>query len=386
MNFALSEEQEQLRQQAREILARECPTSRVRKLMASDTAFDPDLARVFAQAGWLGVLVPEDLGGAGLSLLDAVVLLGEMGRAVVPGPFLASSVAATLALRLAGSRAQQKAWLPRIARGEAVATLALAEGPEPRFDGAGIQAKALPREGGFRLEGTKLFVDGANCADLVVGAFRVSPPPARTAKRARSGGLDGVALFAVPRSAPGLAIEPLVAVDETRRSCEVRFSNVKVGREAVLPRSSAALSRVLDAGAIAIAAECLGGAECALERAVEYVRTREQFGRPVGSFQAVQHLAAEAIAAIEPARSLLWYAGWAFDARPKEAPLAAAMAKVACTEVFRAVSRTAIEMFGGIGFTFENDMHLYFKRALANATTFGDASFHRERVAQLAGF
>ena len=124
----------------------------------------------------------------------------------------------------------------------------------------------------------------------------------------------------------------------------------------------------------------------ALELAVEYVRARQQFGRPVGSFQAVQHLAAEAAAAIEPARALLWHAGWAFDSRPREAPLAAAMAKAACAEVFRAVSRTAIEMFGGIGFTFENDMHLYFKRALANATAFGDVSFHRERVAQLAGF
>jgi len=385
LNFALSEEQEQLRHQAREILGHECPPSRVRKLMESESAFDPDLSRVFAEAGWLGILVPEDLGGAGLSLLDAVVLLGEMGRAVVPGPFLASSVAATLALRHAGSRAQQKAWLPRMAKGEAVATLALVEGPEPRFDGVGVQARAHPRADGFRLDGTKLFVDAANSADLMLAAFRRGAPP-REAKPASSGSFDGVALFAVERSAPGLAIEPLVSLDETRRSCEVRFSNVRVGREAVLPRSSAALARVLDGGAIAVAAECLGGAERALELAVDYVRTREQFGRPVGSFQAVQHLAAEAVAAIEPARALLWHAGWAFDARPREAPLAAAMAKVACAEVFRAVSRTAIEMFGGIGFTFENDMHLYFKRALANATAFGDGSFHRERVAQLAGF
>jgi len=384
LNFALSEEHEQLRHQAREILARECPPARVRGVMQSETAFDPDLSRVFAEAGWLGVLVPEELGGAGLGLLDAAVLLGEMGRAVVPGPFLTSSVAATLALRQAGSRAQQETWLPRIARGGSVATLALVEGPEPRFDGAGIQARAQLRADGFRLDGTKLFVDAASAADLVLAAFRLGS--ARKAKAAPRGGFAGVGLFAVERSAPGLAIEPLVSVDETRRSCEVRFSNVRVSRQALLPRSSAALSHVLDGAAIAVAAECLGGAERALELAVEYVRTREQFGRPVGSFQAVQHLAAEAVAAIEPARSLLWYAAWSFDARPSEAPLAAAMAKVACSEVFRAVSRTAIEMFGGIGFTFENDMHLYFKRALANASAYGDASFHRERVAQLASF
>jgi alkylation response protein AidB-like acyl-CoA dehydrogenase len=385
MNFALSEEQEQLRQQAREILGRECPAARVRGLLEGETAFDPDLARVFAEAGWLGVLVPEEFGGAGLGLLDAAVLLEEMGRAVVPGPFLASSVAATLALRQAGSRAQQKTWLPRIANGSSLATLALVEGPEPRFDGAGVRARAQLRADGFRLDGTKLFVDAANAADLVLAAFRFGSTP-RKAKAPPAGGFEGVGLFAVERSAPGLAIERLVSVDETRRPCEVRFSNVRVSREALLPRSSAALSRVLDGAAIAVAAECLGGAERALELAVEYVRTREQFGRPVGSFQAVQHLAAEAVAAIEPARSLLWHAAWSFDARPKEAPLAAAMAKVACGEVFRAVSRTAIEMFGGIGFTFENDMHLYFKRALANATAYGDASFHRERVAQLASF
>jgi alkylation response protein AidB-like acyl-CoA dehydrogenase len=266
-----------------------------------------------------------------------------------------------------------------------VVTLALVEAPEPRFDHVGVRARAKRSGRGFRLEGTKLFVDSANSADLLLAAFRKGAPP-RGAISPRTRRFDGVALFAVERSAPGLEIEALVSVDETRRSCEARFSNVRVAPHAVLPRSSAALPRVLDAGAIAIAAECLGGAERALELAVEYVRVREHFGRPVGSFQAVQHLAAEAAAAIEPARALLWYAAWAFDHRPREAPLAAAMAKVACGEVFRAVSRTAIEMFGGVGFTFENDMHLYFKRALANSTAFGDAPFHRERVAQLAGF
>jgi alkylation response protein AidB-like acyl-CoA dehydrogenase len=293
-------------------------------------------------------------------------------------------VVATLALRRAGSRAQQRSWLPRIAAGDAVATLALLEGPEPRFDGAGVRARARTSANGYRLDGTKLFVEGADCADLLLGAFRVGAPPRNTPSAFSR--FDGVALFAIERPASGLEVEALVSVDETRRTCEVRFSNLGIGRQARLPRSSTALASVLDAGAIAIAADCLGGAERALELAVEYVRAREQFGRPVGSFQAVQHLAAEAVAAIEPARALLWYAGWAFDHRPREAPLAAAMAKASCAQVFRSVSRTAIEMFGGIGFTYENDMHLYFKRALANAAAFGDASFHRERVAQLAGF
>ena len=142
MDFSLSSEQEQLRDQARDLLARECPTARVRKVMEGGSGHDADLARVFAEAGWLGILVPEDLGGAGLSFLDAVVLVGELGRAVVPGPFLASSVGAVLALLHAGNRAQQRAWLPRLAAGEAIATLAVAEGPEPRFDGLGVRARA----------------------------------------------------------------------------------------------------------------------------------------------------------------------------------------------------------------------------------------------------
>jgi alkylation response protein AidB-like acyl-CoA dehydrogenase len=301
----------------------------------------------------------------------------------VPGPFLASSVGAVLALLHGGSRAQQREWLPRIAAGDAIATLAVAEGPEPRFDGLGVTARARTAGSAVRLDGVKLFVDGANVADLVLSAFRTGAPPRRGAG---SPGFSGTALFAVPREAPGVAVTPLVSVDETRRTCEVTFSGVRLPKDAALPRSGRALGRVLDGCAIAVAADCLGGAERALELAVDYVGAREQFGRPVGSFQAVQHMAAEAVALIEPARALLWYAAFAFDARPREAPLAAAMAKAACADVYAAVSRTAIEMFGGIGFTFENDMHLYFKRALANATAYGDSSFHRERVATLAGF
>jgi len=383
MDFSLSSEQEQLRDQARDLLARECPTARVRKVMASDSGHDADLARVFAEAGWLGILVPEDFGGAGLSFLDAAVLAGELGRAVAPGPFLASSIGAVIALLHGGSRAQQRAWLPRIAAGEAIATVAVAEGPEPRFDGIGVKARARAAGSALRLDGVKLFVDGANVADLILAAFRTG---ARTGRGGASPGFEGTALFAVPRETAGVEVEPLVSVDETRRTCEVRFAGVRLPKGAALPHAGRALGRVLDGCAIAVAADCLGGAERALELAVEYVRAREQFGRPVGSFQAVQHMAAEAVALIEPARALLWYAAFVFDARPREAPLAAAMAKAACADVYAAVSRTAIEMFGGIGFTFENDMHLYFKRALANASAYGDSSFHRERVARLAGF
>jgi len=386
VDFGLSEEQERLRDSARELLARECPMERVRKIAAEAPGHDTELWRTFAEAGWLGVLVPEAAGGAGLGFLDAVVLLHELGRAVVPGPFLASSVTAVVALREGGSRAQQAAWLPRIAAGDVVATLALFEGAEPRLEGALLRDRAARRAGGFLLDGAKLFVEYGQLADLVLAAFRTARPRA-------AGGFEGVGLFAVPGSVRGLKKEALVSVDETRRSAELRFRGVALPREAQLAGqagraadSSRALQRALDATAIGLAAESLGGAERALERAVEYVKVREQFGRPVGSFQAVQHMAAEAAARIEPARALVWYAAWAFDARPKEAPLAASMAKAACCDVYRFVARTAVELHGGIGFTFENDMHFYLKRALANAAAWGDSDWHRERVAELSKF
>ncbi len=387
MDFALSDEQEQLRDAARELLGRECPMERVRKIAADPAGHDTELWRTFAGAGWLGVLVPEAQGGGGLALLDACVLLHELGRALAPGPFLPSSVAAVVALREGGSRAQQAEWLPRIAAGDAIATLALFEGAEPRLEGASLRDRAARRAGGFLLDGTKLFVDYGALADLVLAAFRTARPRAGAE-------FDGVGVFAVPGGNRGLRREALVSVDETRRSAELRFRGVALPREALLAgegvRRSAdsgrALRRALEAIAIGLAAESLGGAERALERAVEYVKVREQFGRPVGSFQAVQHMAAECAARIEPARALVWYAAWAFDARPKEAALAASMAKAACCDVYRAVARSAVEMHGGIGFTWENDMHFHLKRSLANAAAFGDSDWHRERVAELSRF
>ncbi|MDP3939425.1 MAG: acyl-CoA dehydrogenase family protein [Deltaproteobacteria bacterium] len=384
MDFALSAEQEQLRDSARALLARECPTTRVRRTMESPAGHDPALWKTFAEAGWLGVLVPEAHGGAGLGLLDAAVLMGEMGRALAQGSYLVSSIGAVTALREGGSAAQQATWLPRLASGEAIATLAVAEAPEGRYDGAGVEARAKRRGGAHALDGTKIFAEGAQVADLVLAAFRTA------AAKKNGDDFAGVELFAVPAPSRGLGVQPLVSVDETRRPCEVRFRNVTAGAaERLAGRgkgSGRALARALDACAIAVSAESVGAAERALELAVEYVKVREQFGRPVGTFQAVQHMAAEAAARLEPARALVWHAAWAFDARPREAPMAASMAKSYCADAFRAVSRTAVEMHGGIGFTWEHDMHLYYKRALANAADFGDAGFHRDRIARLARF
>jgi alkylation response protein AidB-like acyl-CoA dehydrogenase len=354
MNFALSDEQAQLAASARAQLARVCPPSRVREIMATPAGHDLALHRTLVDAGWTGVLVPAGLGGTGLTMLDAAVLLGELGRGVVPGPFLVSQVVAVTALRAVRSRLAGE-WLSKLVTGAAIATVAL-DGP--------IRAKRV-RGGEYQLDGQARFVDYAHVADVIIVAA-------------------GGGLFALPRTARGVTATPLVTVDETRRPCELRLRAVRVPPTAALGRAPAAVARTRDAAAVAIAADSLGGADRALELAVEYVKVREQFGRAVGSFQAVQHMAAEAVARIEPARALLWYAAWAFDARPREAPLAAAMAKARCTDVFRDVARTAIEMHGGIGFTWEHDIHLYWKRALANWSAFGDAHAQRARVADLA--
>jgi alkylation response protein AidB-like acyl-CoA dehydrogenase len=377
MDFGLSEEQELLQQSAREFLTRECPPALVRAAMNDADGFPRDLYRRMAELGWCGLVVPEAFGGAGLSMLDLAVLLEQMGRVVLPGPFLSSSVLSPLAIRHAGTAAQKKAWLPRLAAGEVVATLAFLEAND-RLDAAGVTARAKKARGAYRLSGTKMFVTDAQVADLFVAAFRT-----------RGKDEDGVTLFLVPRDTPGLTVRPLRAIDLTRRSAEVEFRDVEVPATAVLGREDhgwRALARVLDAACVALAADSLGGAEQSLEMAVSYTKVREQFGRPVGSFQALKHMAAEMVSEIEPARSLVWYAAYAYDALPRDAARAAAMAKARLSDVYTRTADRAVQMHGGIGFTWEHDMHLWFKRAKWNELAFGDATYHRERVAQLAKF
>jgi alkylation response protein AidB-like acyl-CoA dehydrogenase len=223
-----------------------------------------------------------------------------------------------------------------------------------------------------------MFVTDAHVADVILAAFR-------TAGR----GEDGITLFLVPRDAPGVTIRPLHSIDLTRRPTEVRFEDVELPASAVLGaehKGWKTLARLLDAAAVALAADSLGGAERALEMAVEYAKVREQFGRPIGSFQAVKHMAAEMVSEIEPARSLVWYAAYAYDNVPREASRAAAMAKAGLSEVYSRTTNRSVQIHGGIGFTWEHDLHFWFKRAKWNEFAFGDPPYHRERLAQLARF
>jgi alkylation response protein AidB-like acyl-CoA dehydrogenase len=378
MEFGLSDDQEVLQRSAREFLAAECPPAVVRQAAENADGVSRALEQKLAEMGWTGVLVPTAHGGLGLSVFEAVLLAIEIGRHAAPGPFLFSSILATAAIIAAGNRAQKKRWLPHLASGERTATVALFE-EDDRLDPAGVRCGARRFGSSHRLRGRKLFVPYAASADWIVVA-------------ARSSGKDGeagVSLFLVDRDAPGLSIEPLASFDRTRRFYELTFRDVDVPADQALGPIGAAwstIARLHDFGALVLAADGLGGSERVLEMAVAYSKTREQFGRAIGSFQAIKHIAAEMVADIEPARSLVWYAGYAQDASVREAARAASMAKASLSEIYARSANRAVQMHGGIGFTWEHDIHFWFKRAKWNELAFGDAAYHRERVAALGRF
>ena len=375
MDFGLSEEQDLLQHSAREFLTQECSPQFVRALLDDEHGFSLELHRKMAELGWTGLLVPEKFGGLGLGLLDMALLLEEMGRAVVPGPFLFSSALVTFALMRGGSAAQKKAWLPRLASGDAIGTLAFLESSD-RLDAAGITLKARKKRNGYTLSGTKMFVPFAAVADILVVAVRTGGK-----------GEKGISLVLVERDAPGLTIRPLDIFDRTRRVYEVRFRQVPIsGFLGKAGKGWKLLARLQDLACVALSADSLGGAQQALDMAVEYTKIREQFNRPIASFQALKHMAAEMVSEIEPARSLVWYAAYAFDTRANDTSRAASIAKARLSEVYTRTTNKAVQMHGGIGFTWEHDMHFWFKRAKWNEFAFGAPAYHRERVARFDGY
>jgi alkylation response protein AidB-like acyl-CoA dehydrogenase len=373
MDFGLSDEQRQLKDTARDFLRNECSTALVRKVMGEDDGMPRDLYRDIAKLGWTGLTVPEKFGGAGMTMLDMAVLLEEGGYAAMPGPFLFSSAVAAGAVSLGGSEELSARWLPALAQGRAIGTVAIVE-ENDSLDHADLMTVARSDGSGFVLDGVKMFVPYANVADFVVVAARVGDWH------------SDAALFVVESAARGVRVKPLRSLDLTRRVARVELEGARVKAEARLSGGVDLVARVVDIGAVAIAADSLGGSERALDMAVDYSKTREQFGKPIGSFQALKHLAAEMVADIEPARALLWYAAYAQDALANEAARAAAMAKARLSEIYSRTTDRAVLMHGGIGFTWEHDIHLWFKRARFNESFFGSPAFHRERVAALGDY
>jgi len=362
MQFGLTETQQTLKNTVRKFLAAECPIAEVRKQMETEAAFDAGLWRKMADQGWTGIIFPEAYGGFGMGMVEMAAALEEMGRALLPGPFFSTVLLAGTVVERAGNEQQKEKYLGAVCRGEARATLALLE------DSASWSPDAVKMNAsGLLLTGRKLFVPDADVADFLVCAAR----------------MDGdLALFVVPSGARGLQITPSPSIDGTRKLYEVSFESVPVELLAQGSAARAALNRALDIATVALVAEMTGGMQRLLEIAVEYAKTRKQFGRPIGEFQAVQHQCADMLLYTESSRSAAYYAAYALQENIPEAHLAVSVAKVYASDAYREVGNRAIQVHGGMGFTWENDAHLYYRRAKASELALGDAAFHRERIAK----
>jgi alkylation response protein AidB-like acyl-CoA dehydrogenase len=358
MDFSLTPDQRLMQDSVSGTLARVCTLERLRTLGGHESAATEDIWSALSELGAAGVIIPEEFGGLGLGLLDAALIAEALGRLVAPTPFLGSAVLAPVALMTAGSTDQQGRWLPSLASGDVLAGVAMSEAVSGARDGAGVTA----RNG--KLSGASLFALDAAGANILIVADR-----------------EG-ALHLVISDAPGLEIRPLVTIDVTRRVGELRFDNTPA-EPLALGTGSANLTRLRDAAWVMLAADMLGAGDAMIAKAVSYAQERKQFGRLIGSFQAVKHLCAEMAAELEPCRSLVWYAAYAFDALPAEASVVAAHAKAHLSEVSRFVARTSTEVHGGIGITDLLGLHYWFKRVGLDRQLLGGPERIREMAAAM---
>jgi alkylation response protein AidB-like acyl-CoA dehydrogenase len=360
-----------LRDAAKRFLADNCSTKFVRQMMADATAHDAAFWEKLVGQGWPGLLIPEQYGGANGTFLDLTVVLEEMGKALIPGPYFAAALLGAPTFIEGASDALKKEFLPKIAEGKFIATVALAEAAG-RFDAGGVELKAIKKGSGYTLNGEKFFVPDAHCADAIIVAARTG-----------GAGEKGITLLCVPAKEKGVTVTQLKTVDMTRRSCHVKFDNVQA--DTMIGKADegwAVLRRVLDIATAGLSVEMVGTAQKALDIAVDYAKTRVQFGKPIGSFQAIKHKCVDMMVAVENSRSLTYYACWTVDERVSEAATAVPMAKAYASDMAKNVTSEAIQVHGGIGFTWEHDMHLYHRRALAGEANLGNAPVHREQVAK----
>lgn len=377
MDFGLSEEQEMLRASARDFLQRECPRQLVRQLEESEQGYSPELWQKMARQGWMGLMFPEEHGGGGGSFLDLAVLLEEMGYSMLPGPFFSTVVLGGLAILMAGTEQQKTELLPEVAEGKAILSFALTE-PAGAYDAAAVKTRAVRRDGGYVIEGTKLFVLDADIADYVICA-------ARTGEMENPE--DGVTLFLLDAGSPGMRCTPLSTLARDRK-CEVVFDGVHVCETGVLGRVDEGWPVVVDIlqkATVAKCAEMVGGSQAVLDMTVAYAKERFQFGRPIGSFQAIQHYCADMITDVSGSRFVTYKAAWKVS-EGVPAAADASIAKAWTGDAYGRVALLAHQIFGAIGFTMDHDIHMYYRRARAGQTVFGDADFHRAMVAQALGF
>ncbi len=370
MNFAFSDEQEELRAAVRRFLAEKSPESEVRRLMDTTEGYDPAVwSQMADQLGLQSLMIPEEFGGSGFTYVELLVVLEEMGAALLCAPFFSSVALGANTLLTSGDDEAKKTFLPGIASGETIATLAITE-DNGKWDFSGIECAAEQKSDGWQLTGHKMFVLDGHVANLIIVA-------ARTAA--------GVSLFAVQGDAPGLTRTPLPTMDQTRKQARLEFSGTPATLIGTDGGAEPGLSKTLDLAAVALAAEQVGGAQRVLDAAVEYAKTRIQFGRPIGSFQAIKHKCADMLLEVESAKSAAYYAAWAAAEDSDELPVVASLAKSYCSEAYFHAAAENIQIHGGIGFTWEHPAHLYFKRAKSSELLLGDPSYHRELLAQRIG-
>lgn len=373
MDLGLNETQQMLRTSAREFLESECPTSYVRDMERDERGYTPQLWDKLAGLGWLGLVVPEEYGGIGLGFVELAVVLEEMGRVLMPGPYFSTVVMAGMTVADAGSEEQKREYLSGIASGRLIMTLALTE-PSGRWNAEGVQATARKSDDGYVLNGTKLYVPNANVSDYVIVAARTGQ------------GESDISLFVVPSSAEGLTVTPLDTLASDKQS-ELVLNNVHVPGSALLGEIDdgwETLERILAWGAVAKCAEMLGGAQQTLDMTVAYAKQRIQFGRAIGSFQAIQHHVADMAADVEGCRYTTYQAAWMLS-EGLPAKREVAMAKAWVSDAYHRVCMLAHQCHGAVGFTKEHDLQLYSRRSKAAELMFGDAEFHMEAVASAVG-
>jgi alkylation response protein AidB-like acyl-CoA dehydrogenase len=365
MNFDFSDDQKQLRDEARKFLSEQCPSKAVRAVLDGKAPHDKRLWKGLAEMGFLGVAIPESYGGTGAGHLELCVIAEEMGRALAPVPFSSTVYLAAEALLLAGSEAQKQKWLPLIAKGEAIGTLALFEGkgnPSP-------QSVKLTANGGV-LNGTKKPVPDGAIADFAVVAARTGS----------SGRETDISLFIIDLKSDGVEVKDLTNLDPTRGQAEITFKNCKGEPLGRANEGCSIVAQVLDRAAVLIAFEQVGGADRALEMGRDYALDRIAFGRPIGSFQAIKHMLADMYVSATLARSNCYYGAWALSTNSSELPEAAAGARISATQAFQHCAKNNIQVHGGMGFTWEFDCHMYYRRANALALGLGSPSYWEDAL------
>jgi len=363
--FGFTEEQNELRSTADRFLGEKSSSADVRRLMETAEGFDEGTWKQIADLGWTGMAIPEEYGGVGFGFVELTVLMEEMGKKLFCAPYFSTVILATNAILNAGTEAQKKELLPGIADGTTRAALAFVE-PSGKWE---VDSAEVTASGG-KITGTKSYVvDGATANLLVVSA--------------KSG--NGISLYVVDPDAEGVTRTPLQTLDMTRKQAKIEFNNTPATLLGEEGAGTAALQKTLEQAACALSAEMVGGAQTCLDMSTTYAKERYQFGRPIGSFQAIKHKCANMLMEVEMARSAAYYAGWAAADDPEELSLAASLAKAYCSDAFFHAAAENIQIHGGIGFTWEHDAHLYFRRAKSDEIYLGDATYHRELVAQKLG-